>query len=58
MPITWNFFVLIKGRWVRARHACDTGNKHQAAYEYKVEQARNGVVVQGVDFGNAWMQWN
>jgi hypothetical protein len=56
--ITWNLFALINGRWVRAKVVCDTGNKRQAAAEFKAAQAALGVAVQGFDFGNAWMQWN
>ena len=56
--LTWNIDVLINGRWNKAKIVCNHGNKYEAYAQYKEDQAKKGVLVQGYDMANAWMRWN
>ena len=55
--IKWTFPVIIKRRWVWVSHTCRHGNKYEAALEYAKQQAAKGVIIQGDDMSQAWMQW-
>lgn len=55
--LTWNFPVVIAGRWTRAKITCNHGNKYEALEQFKREQAAAGVTVQGHDMSQAWSVW-
>ena len=56
--ITYNFPVVINGRWTRAIVVSNKGNKYEVLNAYIAEQAAKGVRVQGHDMSQCWTRWN
>lgn len=56
--LTWNIQALINGGWKWVKIVTDTGNKHEAAEQYRKEQEAKGVKVSGFGFNHAYMVWN
>jgi hypothetical protein len=55
--LTWNFPVIVNGKWSRAKITCKHGNKYEALALYTEQQAANGVKIQGHDMSQAWSDW-